>query len=53
MEVVRTLVRSIRNSDLILFTNIPLATCLLDKNISVFGTLRHNKRDIPKEMKDS
>lgn len=57
-EVVQTLVRSIHNSGLNLtidnfFTSVPLATYLLDKNITVVGTLRQNKRDIPKEMKAS
>lgn len=58
LEVVQTLVRSIQNSGLNLtvdnfFTSIPLANYLLDKNITVVGTLRQNKPDIPKEMKPS
>ncbi|XP_022908188.2 piggyBac transposable element-derived protein 4-like [Onthophagus taurus] len=58
LEVVQTLVRGIHNSGRNLtidnfFTSIPLATYLLDKNITVVGTLRQNKRDIPREMKAS
>nr|XP_022908188.1 piggyBac transposable element-derived protein 4-like [Onthophagus taurus] len=58
LEVVQTLVRGIHNSGRNLtidnfFTSVPLATYLLDKNITVVGTLRQNKRDIPREMKAS
>ncbi|XP_022910889.2 piggyBac transposable element-derived protein 4-like [Onthophagus taurus] len=58
LEVVQTLVRGIHNSGRNLtidnfFTSVPLATYLLDKNITVVGTLRQNKSDIPKEMKAS
>ena len=54
LEVVQTLVLVIHNSGLNLlidnfFTSILLAIYLLDKNITVVGTLRQNKRDIPQE----
>ncbi|XP_071051378.1 piggyBac transposable element-derived protein 4-like [Onthophagus taurus] len=58
LEVVQTLVRGIHNSGRNLtidnfFTSVLLATYLLDKNITVVGTLRQNKHDIPKEIKAS
>lgn len=34
------------------FTSIPSAATLLEKNITLVGTLRQNKKEIPTEMKD-
>lgn len=35
------------------FTSVPLAEKLLEKNLTIVGTLRQNKRDIPPVMKPS
>lgn len=35
------------------FTSVPLAEKLLEKNLTIVGTLRHNKPDIPPIMKPS